>query len=113
MKRRTEIVRVESKVLGALCQGTVEGPIREFGCALLREYHWQNPIHQIIFQVLMAIPSERPDTIRAQLPVRLTRMGFPDVAWEDFFAPSRISKTAALRLLNRLTKQGRAAGTQL
>jgi hypothetical protein len=104
MMPKTEIVRVERKVLRALCQGSTEGPIREFGCAMLRQYHWRDPIHQIIFEALMSIPSEYPEIIRTELPTRLTRMGFPDLAWEDLFAPGPLSKAEAERLVKALSE---------
>jgi hypothetical protein len=71
---------------------------------MLTQHHWRDPIHQIMFQALMAIPSECPETIRAQLPARLTRMGFPDLDWEDLFTPCRLSKAEAQRLIKALSE---------
>jgi hypothetical protein len=103
-KTDQEIVRIETQVLSALCRGTTEGPILDFGCETLRQYEWRHPAHQVLFEALMAIPSERPETIRAQIPSRLTRMGFPDLDWEALFARPLLSKPDAGRLIKQLSE---------
>jgi hypothetical protein len=89
---KEEIALIERKVLCSICQGALEGSLRELARATLRNYTWQNTAHQVIFEVLTAIPSESPDVIRAQLPSRLTRLGFPDLDWEWLFAAPRLPK---------------------
>jgi hypothetical protein len=99
-----EIVLIERKVLVSICQGAIEGSVREFARATLRYYTWYDPTHQAIFDVLMAIPSESGDMIREQLPSRLTRIGFPDVDWEWLFARPRLSKAVVERLIQFLAE---------
>lgn len=94
----------ESKVLAALVQRTHEGSIRRSACVFLSQYRWRSPAHQIIFEVLMAIPSENIETIRSQLPGRLTRMGFPDFDWEFLFTMPRLSQLEAQRLIANLAR---------
>jgi len=89
---RTERERV---VLSALCQGTAQGSVRESARRILTPYRWQEPLHQIVYQVLLAIPLDSPELVRQQLPARLTRAGFPDVEVRDFFRPHSLSQAAA------------------
>ncbi len=96
------IVQTEHLVLCALCQGTPEGSVQETARVILQSYHWREPLHQVIFNVLMSIPTESPAMIRNQLPARLTRKGFPDVAWEDFFRPHSLSREEVERLMRQL-----------
>lgn len=85
-----------------MCQGTVEGSVLEAGKLILKDYRWHEPLHQVIFDVLVAIPTDVPELIRGQLPARLTRKGFPDVEWEDLFKPHSLSKKEAERLMEQL-----------
>ena len=103
-KTNPDIVLTEAKVLSAVAQGTTEGSIREVANATLRKYQWRDPAHQTIFKALLAIPSERPETVQSELPTRLTRMGFPDLAWEDVFAQPRLSRAEAERLIEQLSR---------
>jgi hypothetical protein len=97
-----ELVLIETQVLCSICQGAFEGSVREFARAALVNYRWHDPTHQAIFQALMAIPSESADVIRAQLPSRLTRIGFPDLDWEWLFARPRQAKSEVKQLMQRL-----------
>lgn len=59
---------------------------------VLRGYRWRELVHQVIFDIVLSIPSEIPGVIRSQLPARLTRRGFPDVEIDDLFQPHGMSK---------------------
>jgi hypothetical protein len=96
------IVQTERRVLEVLCQGTAEGSVRETARRHLRDYHWREPLHQVVFEVLMAMPGEAPALVRDQLPARLTRKGFPDVDWEQFFEPHSSSLEEAEALMREL-----------
>jgi len=100
--RQTHILEVERRVLGALCQGTPQGSVRATARNILRSYRWREPLHEVIFDVVLSIPTEAPEVIREQLPARLTRRGFPDVDIEDFFKPHGLSKEEAERLIRQL-----------
>jgi hypothetical protein len=95
---------METRVLSALAQGTREGSIRAVARATLQLYRWRDPAHRIIFEALLAMPSESSELARDQLPSRLTRMGFPDLAWEDLFTQPQLSQAEAERLIERLVK---------
>jgi len=92
----------ERRVLRTLCQGTPQGSVRASARDLLRTYRWREPLHHVIFEVILSIPTEVPEVIRTQLPARLTRRGFPDVDIEDLFKPHGLSKEEAERLVRRL-----------
>ncbi|MGH9447448.1 MAG: hypothetical protein ACRD3O_17195 [Terriglobia bacterium] len=97
--------RLEQDVLRVLCQGTAEGPVRELARAALQHYQWREPVHQAIFEALLAVPCESSETIRAELPARLTRMGFPDVDWEKLFEGSLLSRPEGEDLVRRLGRE--------
>ena len=97
-----ENIQIERRVLLALCQGTPEGSVRAEAADLLREYGWREPVHEVIFKTVLELPTEDPNVIRSLLPERLTRKGFPDVAWEDFSKPHHLTAEDARRLMREL-----------
>ena len=99
---RSRILKDERRVLQALCQATPQGSVRATARDILRTYRWREPLHHVIFEVVLSIPTEVPEVIRAQLPARLTRRGFPDVDIEDLFKPHGLSKEEAERLIRQL-----------
>lgn len=91
---------IERITLQALSQ---ENGLREFAREVLRNYRWRDPVHQVIFEILIALPrSSAPAVLREQLPVRLTRRGFPDVTYEDLFQPLDVSIEEAESLMREL-----------
>ncbi|MBI1941689.1 MAG: hypothetical protein HYS33_09310 [Acidobacteria bacterium] len=97
-----EKIKVERLVLRALCTGTPEGSVRETARRLLRDYSWREPVHRVLFEVLNALPSDRPEDIRSLLPSRLTLRGFPDLDCDDLFLPHSLSGKDAMRLMQKL-----------
>ena len=95
----------ERLILSALCQGTPQGPVREPARRVLARYRWLEPLHQVVYHVLLAMPFDSPEVARQQLPARLTRAGFPDVEVEDFFRPHSLSQRAADELMHDLAKE--------
>ena len=96
------IIQTERRVLQALCQETPEVSLRESAQRLLADYRWREPIHQAIFDCLVNLPCDGPLAMRDQLPARVTRKGFPDVAWEEFFQPASLTKHGAEDLMRQL-----------
>ena len=92
----------ERLALKALCQGTPQGSIREAARRILAHYRWLEPLHQVVYQVVLAMPFDSAELIRQQLPARLTRAGFPDVEVEDFFEPHSLAKEVAEELMRSL-----------
>lgn len=87
---------LESRILRALCTRqsafAVPGKHREFDratiLAQLRAHRWQNPEHRVVFEALTLLPGRSAADLREQLPAQATRMGFPDINWDTYFAPT-------------------------
>lgn len=99
----------ERRVLRALCQGTFEGNVRASARALLAGYRWREPLHQVIYEAILAIPGDTPGVIQSELPARLTRRGFPDFQLDDLFRSQNLSKDEVEGLMRELAS--RDAGT--
>ena len=95
-------LHVEKLALHLMCAGTPQGPVKSALTPLLRGYPWKSHIHHAIFNALAAIPSDDPAVLRQLLPAKLTRMGFPDVEWEELFAPQELSSDEALAVVHQL-----------
>ncbi|HUZ47056.1 MAG TPA: hypothetical protein VMW54_10510 [Terriglobia bacterium] len=93
----------EMMALRAFCMGAPQGSIRNVGKSLLANYRWQNVFHEAMWKALLSSPSENPQILRQLLPAKLTRLGFPDVDWEEFFAPHQMSRDDAINLMRRMT----------
>jgi hypothetical protein len=95
---------IEIQVLHALCLGTRQGSVKEAGKSLLRDYRWHNALHQALWNSLCAIPSDDPEILRQLLPAQMTRLGFPDVEWEELFAPHSLAKEDAIDMMRRMIR---------
>jgi hypothetical protein len=42
----------------------------------------------VVFEAIQRLSSSDPKLLREQLPAQTTRMGFPDVNWENYFLPA-------------------------
>jgi hypothetical protein len=81
------VLDLESKILRALCNDPPPPATRPAILATLRAHHWQDPEHRVVFEALTALPGRPAAELREQLPAQATRMGFPDVNWQIYFAP--------------------------
>jgi hypothetical protein len=87
-------VDLESRILRALCSAPSafsstdanDPPRRAAILAQLRLYRWQDPEHRVVFEALTLLPGRSVTELREQLPAQATRMGFPDVNWQAYFA---------------------------
>lgn len=52
----------------------------------LKGYHWEHADHRVIYEALIETDIVDTQTLRRELPAVVTRMGFPDIHWERFFA---------------------------
>lgn len=96
------LLQLEKLVLRVLCSGTPQGSVQETLPPLLRGYRWKSTLHQAIFNAIAAIPSEDPETLRQLLPAKLTRMGFPDVEWDEIFSPPSLSRDEAIDMVRQM-----------
>ncbi|HET9176818.1 MAG TPA: hypothetical protein VFQ24_00495 [Terriglobia bacterium] len=92
----------EKFVLRLLCAGTSQGPLRASLIPLVQSYAWSSALHRAIFRAVVSIPSDDLALLRQLLPAKLTRMGFPDVEWEELFAPVSISSDEAIESVRKV-----------
>jgi hypothetical protein len=93
---------LEKLALRLLCADTSEGGLRDALVPLLGGYAWKSTLHQAIFRAIEAFPSHDPHVLRQWLPAKLTRMGFPDVEWDELFAPPELSGEDSLALVRQM-----------
>lgn len=89
-------------VLRLLCAGTSQGAVRDNLLPLLSSYPWNSTLHRAIFKAIVSIPSDDPTLLRQLLPAKLTRMGFPDVEWEELFVPVSVASEEAIESVRKL-----------
>ena len=99
----------ERVYLALLCQGSLYGASHAELEVLLSRHSWNSHDHRAVFQALAGWRAGT-DAIRADLPARLTRLGFPDTDIDEYFAPLEISLETALGWLRAetLLEPGRA-----
>jgi hypothetical protein len=68
-----------------------EGRVPRKTIALLRGYDWHDSEHRIVFEAFERLQGRNNSELREQLPAQATRMGFPDVNWENYFAREELS----------------------
>ncbi len=92
----------EQRLLASLCQDALGRPARVDVLRRLAGYTFADPEHEVIFHALAKMPLADPERTgadtRAELSVRITRLGFPDCDLAPFFsiAPPGPSEIAAL-----------------
>lgn len=94
---------MEKLAVRILCAHAPESSIKKESEFLLRGYKWHDPICQAVYDAVLALPGASPEKLRELLPPKLTRLGFPDVDWEEFFTPHVLSRDDALALLHRMS----------
>lgn len=98
----TTAADLERRVLRALCGENSEAEGREFAGRRLAGYRWCEPVHRVIFEVIMNFSSAARHTLREQLPARLTRRGFPDFDFEPLFDAPRLAPGELEQLIGKL-----------
>lgn len=80
----------ERAFLRRLCEVGIAG-VAPDSLRLLRQRSWAKPDHKIIFEALVRLSFAPPGSLRGRLPAEATRMGFPEIAWDEFFASTETS----------------------
>jgi hypothetical protein len=99
-----ELARAQAEllVLRAMCQDTSQGAVCAAAISTLKDYHWHEAVHQVMFYCLVQLLPTHLESLRRELPGCLTRRGFPDVELEMLFEPHPLSRHEAELLMRRL-----------
>ena len=92
----SSIFALERTILRALCRDGLDGAAqadrdahsRAVAVSELLSHNWQDAEHRVVFEALARLAGRDAAELRRQLPAQATRMGFPDVCWETYFAGS-------------------------
>jgi len=79
------IHELERETLRALCIRASANARRQYTMRELSNHVWQDAEHRVVFEAIQRLSSSDPRLLREQLPAQTTRMGFPDVDWENYF----------------------------
>ena len=79
------IFELERGTLCALCIRSSANARHETVMRELSNHVWQDAEHRVVFEAIQRLSSSDPKLLREQLPAQTTRMGFPDVNWENYF----------------------------
>ena len=90
-QNRLRVLQLEREILRTLCaqpqpRRTIEGLARE-----LAAYSWREPDHAVVYGALAKTTKRGAGDWRSLLAAQTTRMGFPDIDWEAFFANGETS----------------------
>jgi hypothetical protein len=77
---------IERLVLGVLCTGPLSFEDRGEILRSLANYNWLLPDHQVIYEALRRSRQRNPAALREHVVSEITRLGFPDIEVEPFFA---------------------------
>lgn len=105
-KRRANPLSAEAEALRALCSGILSEPEWREAVIRLSGYAFKDMSHRLVFEALAEIGTGRAETIRAELPARLTRKGFPAVDHELFFNTANLRIQSAHDVISELLRKG-------
>lgn len=98
-------IELERKILCALC-AAANGATSTFDAkTLLNKYVWRDSDNRVVFESLIGLSSKlTPAQLREHLPAQATRLGFPDVAWENYLASENGDGDDVHNLIEQLLK---------
>ncbi|MFZ0037715.1 MAG: hypothetical protein WAK91_09850 [Candidatus Acidiferrales bacterium] len=103
---------MERALLAALCQYSQDDPFRKQILELLSFYNWRSGDHRAVYDALARWKAE-PAEIRNGIAARLTRIGFPDIDVEPYFAPTGdLTVRAFERLRERINRDPSGSASQ-
>src|SRR5580700_4933818 len=82
-----QVFELERETLCALCVRASLNAQHPTAMRELSNHVWQDAEHRVVFEAIQRLSSSDPKLLREQLPAQATRMGFPDVSWDNYFAP--------------------------
>ena len=103
---------IERLMLGALCAGPLSLDDRSEALRSLANYNWILPDHRVIYEALRRSRQRNLAALRENIRAEITRLGFPDIDVEPFFAPCTLTKAEIVELANLLPAAGRTPANQ-
>jgi hypothetical protein len=101
------IASLELALLRWLCVSATSDDSRNRVLSALPGHKWRDADHAIVFDALRRVPDRDKRPLREQLPAIATRMGFPDIAWEDYFVViAQIPEEKIFEILRKLPDPG-------
>ena len=110
--RSRDTEEIESRVLGALCAGSLSIDDRSEALRSLANYNWILPDHRVIYEALRRSRQRNLAALRENIRAEITRLGFPDIEVEPFFAPCSLTRAEIVELANALPPAGRTPANQ-
>lgn len=71
----------------------------------LGEHSWRAPEHRTIFEAIVRLSRRSVTWSREELAAEATRMGFPDIDWNEYFDSSAADREPAGRPLIELLEE--------
>jgi hypothetical protein len=96
------IPQLERALLNALCSADLSTSERSTILLRLAGHSWRDADHQVIYAVLRSAPKLDRLALRTYLVAEVTRLGFPDIDFTRYFAPSALSNTEVAKLAGSL-----------
>ena len=107
-----QLISLERDLLSALCQSVAPAELSSQVRSDLQKYLWQGPDHRTIFEALLHVGSVRGDALREQLAAQATRMGFPDIDWNEYFGRAVVAGGESKRSVMELARELKAAAAR-
>jgi hypothetical protein len=79
-----QLIAIERDLLRVLCQRGSLAALSLQTRSELQSYSWQGSDHQTIFDALLHTVRVDRGSLREQLAAQATRMGFPDIDWNEY-----------------------------
>jgi hypothetical protein len=99
---RANPLELERELLNILCAGVLSEEERSQTVLSLAEYEWKSPDHRVIFEALRRARQLDASGIQERLKSEVTRLGFPDIDWAEYFQPVHMDKAQIERLIRAL-----------
>lgn len=96
---------LERQILQQLCAGAISSSDVIEIKSRLAAYAWRDSDHRVVFEALCRLRDVgelTPSDLREQLPAQATRMGFPDVNWNNYFGRNESEQRDIRDLVNEL-----------
>jgi|HubBroStandDraft_6_1064221.scaffolds.fasta_scaffold1210163_2 hypothetical protein len=105
-------LELERELLNILCAGVLSEEERGQTVLSLAEYEWKSPDHRVIFEALRRARQLDASEIRERLRAEVTRLGFPDIDWAEYFHPLYTDKAQIEKLIRALLNGAREGPNQ-